>query len=269
MAETSRTPNHAGQAARALTRSGLSVIRVPDDLETLRSHGFPAASGQSTLRTLTRLGLVRPIARGLYEVRDPAGVSRSSFESLLATWLRGNHLTTGWWALAQAHLTNQDVREVVVLTTTNRRDLTVLGRNVRVSKGDEANLWGGRKRDSGLIIATPERAFCDCAGTRPARIPATRIAEALDTFLSSDPRELKRLIGTVKRFKSPVVARRLGYLVEIVAGAEAAAPLLPLIGMSKKPDALDPGDTAAPIVSKWQVRTALSSDELLEHRRVA
>jgi len=246
------------------------VIRVPDDMEILRGFGFPVSSSQSVLRMLARLGLIRPIARGLYEVRDPAGVSRSSFEALLATWFRSDdHLATGWWALAQARLTNQDVREVVVLTDTNRRNLNVLGRNVRVAKVGESELWGGRKRESGLIIATPERAFCDCVGTRPARIPATRIAEALDGFLASDERHLGRLIRAVKRFGSPVAARRLGYLVETIAGPDAAAPLLPLIGSSKKADPLDSGDTTAPIVSKWQIRTRLSADELLEHRRVA
>lgn len=246
------------------------MIHLPDDLGTLERYGFPIASSESSLRTLTRLGLLRPIARGLYEVRDPTGVSRSSFETLLASWFHADaHLATGWWALAQARLTNQDVREVVVLTQTNRRDLTVLGRRVRVVKVKEHELWGGKPRKSGLIIARPERALCDCAGTRPARIPAARIAEALDSFLHADEGALERLIRAVKRFDSPVVARRLGYLVELVAGADAAAPLLPMTGTSKKPDALDPGDTAAPIVSKWQVRTALSAAELLEHRRVS
>jgi predicted transcriptional regulator of viral defense system len=267
---SSSDPIPAGQAARALARSGLSVIRIPDDLQTLHRHGFPMQSSQSALQMLVRLGLLRPIARGLYEVRDPAGVSQSSFEALLGSWFRGGpHLATGWWALAQAHLTTQEVREVVVLTETNRRSVFVLGRRVRVAKVGRDDLWGGRQRRTGLILARPERALCDCVATRPARIPAARTAEALDGFLKVDEHALERLVRAARRFDSPVVARRLGFLVDVVAGPEAAAPFLPLIGASKKPDALEPGDAAAPIINKWQVRTALSVDDLLEHRRVS
>jgi predicted transcriptional regulator of viral defense system len=266
---TRRTPNGAGRAARALARSGLDVVKVPEDLSVLARHGFPEAETVG-LEPLLRLGLVRPAARGLYEVRDARGVSRSSFEKLLAARFAGApHLATGWWVLAKAGLTSQDVREVVVLTTTHRRDLTVAGRTVRVAKVEPDEIWGGRTNESGLFVARPERAFCDCAGTRPTRIPAARIAEALDAYLHSTPRAAERLARATKRTASPVVARRLGYLVELIAGERAAEPLHGLIGRSRKADALDPGDEHSPIVTRWQVRTRLTADDLLEHRRVS
>lgn len=258
-----------GRAARALARSGLDVIRVPDDLPVLAKHGFPEAI-RVGVSPLERLGLVRPVARGLYEVRDQRGVSRSSFEELLAARFAGTpHLVTGWWVLARAGLTNQDVREVVVLTTTNRRGLTLSGRRVHVVTVDPDDLWGGKLCSNGLAVARPERALCDTAGTRPARIPAPRIAEALEAFLRSKPRALELLVRATKRTGSPVVARRLGYLVELIAGEQAAAPLHRLIGVSRKADALDAGDEKAPIVSRWQIRTRLGPEELLEHRRVS
>ena len=105
--------------------------------------------------------------------------------------------------------------------------------------------------------------------TPPARIPAPRIAEALEAFLRSKPRALELLVRATKRTGSPVVARRLGYLVELIAGEQAAAPLHRLIGVSRKADALDAGDEKAPIVSRWQIRTRLGPEELLEHRRVS
>lgn len=269
MAERQRDLTAAGRAAQALARSGLSVVRVPDDLPLLAENGFTEAETVG-LGSLVKLGLVRPVARGLFEVRDPTGVARSSFELLLAARFADRpHLATGWWALARAGLTNQDVREVVVLSATKRRDLIISGRRVRVARVEPQELWGGETRESGLVVARPERAFCDCAGRRPTRIPATRIADALDAFLRSSPTAVQRLVRAVKRFSSPAVARRLGYLVELVAGEEPASAFRPLLGASHKADALDPGDEDAPIVTRWRVRTRLAPAELLEHRRVS
>ncbi|MGZ4532442.1 MAG: hypothetical protein ACXVXP_08830 [Mycobacteriaceae bacterium] len=172
-------------------------------------------------------------------------------------------------ALAQAGLTNQDVREVVVLTQTNRRDLTIQGRRVRVAKVESNELWGGEACESGLVVARPVRAFCDCAGTKLARIPATRMAEALEAFLGSSPHAVQRLSRAVKRFSSPVVARRLGYLVELISGEDAATPFRALLGSSHKADALDPGDQESPIVARWRIRTQRTPEELLEHRRIS
>jgi predicted transcriptional regulator of viral defense system len=269
MARTQRDLSDAGRAARALARSGLAAIRVPQDLPELKRHGFPEAETQG-LAPLLKLGLVRPVARGLYEVRDPGGVTRSPFEELLAgRFADSPHLVTGWWALAQAGLTNQDVRTVVVLTATDRRGLTLAGRRVRVAKARD-DLWGGETRENGLVVARPERAFCDCAGNaRPARIPATRIAEALDAYVDSTPQAVTRLTRAAKRTGSPVVARRIGYLVELVAGEEAARPLHGLFAAPHKADALDPGDDHSPVVAGWQLRTRLTADELLEHRVVS
>jgi predicted transcriptional regulator of viral defense system len=95
------------------------------------------------------------------------------------------------------------------------------------------------------------------------------MAEALEEFLDSSPRAAGRLARAVKRFSSPVVARRLGYLVELIAGEDTARPLRALLGASHKADALDPGDQTAPIVARWQIRTHLTPEELLEHRRVS
>jgi predicted transcriptional regulator of viral defense system len=237
-------------------------------LGKLEGLGLPR--GRRGLETLVRLGLLRPIARGLYEVRSPSGVSQTTFELVLAARFADRpHLVSGWWALALAGLTNQDVREAVVLTISNRRDLDVAGRHAHVVKVDVHQLWGGTKRASGVVVASPERALCDCAGRRSTRIPATRLAEAVDAYLASKPAAAARLAHAVKRYRSPAAARRLGFLVELAAGEDAASPFRSLIGSSNRADALDPGDTRAPIVSRWRVRTQLGADELFEHRHVS
>ena len=244
-------------------------MRVPEDLNTLAELGV--TDGKRGIQALVRLGLLHPIARGIYEVRTPSGVSRSSFELLLAGRLTDRpHLATGWWALAEAGLTNQDVREVVVLTPTNRRDFETAGRRAHMVTVDSPkDLWGGKRRPSGLVVASPERALCDCAARPSTRIPATRLAEAVDAYLHSNPSAGDRLAAAVRRFRSPAAARRLGFLVELTAGEEVAAPFRTLLGKSKKPDALDRGDQNAPIIGHWHVRTWLDADELLEHRHVS
>ena len=261
-------PSPAAQASRALARSGLTVVRVPEDIETLREFGFPEQNREG-IRALRSLDLIRPVGRGIYEVRDPSGRVRGGLERLVAAKLSGTaHLVTGWWALADAQLTNQDVRELVVLTPSKRRGLTLSGKRVHVVAAPEAELWGGRKRASGLIVAEPARALCDCAARRSTRIPAPRLAEALERFLEGrDAR--KRLVWAVDRYHSPVAARRLGFLAELITGEEWRE-LRQLAGRSKRPEPLDPGDdSAAPVNTRWGIRTRLGEDELLEHRRVS
>ena len=157
MTTTQRDLTDAGRAARALSRSGLAIVRVPDDLAVLTNHGLTGR--KRGVQALVRLGLLRSVARGIYEVRDPAGVSRTSFELLLAGRFADQpHLATGWWALAEAGLTSQDVREVVLLATTKRRDFNVVGRHAHVVKVSADALWGGK--------APPQRVGGGLAGTR-------------------------------------------------------------------------------------------------------
>ncbi len=140
-------------------------MRVPEDLDRLAEVGL--ADGKRGVKALVQLGLLHQIARGIYEVRAPDGVSRSSFELLLAGRVADRpHLATGWWALAAAGLTNQDVREVVVLTTTNRRDFRAAGRRAHLVKVDSADdLWGGKRQPSGLVVASPARALSSTLGS--------------------------------------------------------------------------------------------------------
>jgi len=257
------------RAARALARSELDTLRVPEDLEHLHQLGFPERTREA-LRELVELGLLTPVARGLYEVRDSTGLARGGFEKLLAARLAGaEHLVTGWWALARAGLTDQDVREVIVLIGSGRRrPLTLVGRRVRFVTVAPAQIWGGRRTRSGLRIARPERALCDCAGRQATRIPASRIAEALDAFLDSTTDGVDLLRDALKRFDSGAASRRLGYLAEVVSG-RPLPQLRELTRGLKRADPLDRGDEHAPLIPDWRLRSSRSRRELLEHRRVS
>lgn len=214
--------------------------------------------------------MIRRVARGLYEVRDATGTSQSSLELLLAgRFADAPHLVTGWWALGQARLTNQDVREVIILSESRRRSVKVFGRQVRVVVVAPEGLWGGVERPSGLVVASPERALCDAAGRVSCRVPPARLAEVVDGLLRTDADAVERLTRAVERFGSPVVARRLGFITERVAGATAAEPMQSMLGSSRRAEPLGAGDADAPIDRRWHVRTHLGDTELLEHRRVS
>ena len=67
-------------------------------------------------------------------------------------------------------------------------------------------------------------------------------------------------------FGSHTATRRLGYLVELIAGDLAARPLLVGIGNSPTATPLDIGETGGELNSRWRVRTRLSAGALFEHR---
>ncbi len=251
-----------------MTRSGLRTLHLPRDRRVLVEQGIAEDEIAAALVALQRLGMLRHVSHGVYEVHDPNGVSRASFEQLVAARMGDSpHLATGWWALAYHGLTQQEVRAVVVLVATSRRGFVVAGRHVRPAKVAQDRLWGGRLMMSGLRIASAERAICDCAGTQPARIPAPRLAEALERFLGNDRgTRIETLCVALKRFGSHAATRRIGYLVELIAGDLAARPLLVGIGNSPTATPLDIGETGGELNSRWRVRTRLSAGALFEHR---
>ncbi len=260
-------PSRQAAASRALARAGISTLRIPEDLPVLRSLGFPENT-EAGLRALKHLGLIKQVRRGLYEVREPTGRSKARLEDLLAARFGDTpHLVSGWWALGHHQLTNQHVREVVVLATRARRPMEIAGTLTRTLVTPADEIWGGRRQANGLNIAKPERALCDCVMRRNARIPAPRLAESLERFIEqSNSRD--RLVRAIRKYNSPVVARRLGYLVEAVTG-ERWPEVLAMTGTSHRLDPLDPGDETSRAVHEWQIRTHLTLSELLEHRVVS
>jgi predicted transcriptional regulator of viral defense system len=93
------------------------------------------------------------------------------------------------------------------------------------------------------------------------------LAEALERFLGNDREtRIETLRVALERFKAHAATRRIGYLVELIAGDVAAGPLLAGIGKSPTATPLDIGETGGELNSRWRIRTRLSVDALLEHR---
>jgi len=78
---------------------------------------------------------------------------------------------------------------------------------------------------------------------------------------------LSRLVKATKRYETAAVSRRLGFLVELLVGADAAAPFLRLRGPSNKYVPLSPFQPAkGPADSKWRVHVNIEPELLLAHR---
>jgi len=78
---------------------------------------------------------------------------------------------------------------------------------------------------------------------------------------------VSRLVTAARRFDTAAVSRRLGFLVELLAGATAATPLLRLRGASNKYVPLSPFQPAeGPADSTWRVHVNIEPELLLAHR---
>jgi predicted transcriptional regulator of viral defense system len=118
----------------------------------------------------------------------------------------------------------------------------------------------------GPAIARPERAILDCLSDRRFGVSLPQTAEAIDLGLRSGL-GVPRLLKAARRHQNAAVSRRLGFLLELLAGPSAAAPLLALRGTSNSYVALSPfGASKGPADSTWRVHVNIQIDALLAHR---
>jgi predicted transcriptional regulator of viral defense system len=91
-------------------------------------------------------------------------------------------------------------------------------------------------------------------------------AEAVDRALP-DHTDLGRLARAAERYGNAAVARRLGYLLELLHGSEAAEPLFPLRGRSHAHVLLSSsGPDKGPTSPRWNLRVNVDPDALTSER---
>jgi predicted transcriptional regulator of viral defense system len=96
----------------------------------------------------------------------------------------------------------------------------------------------------------------------------SQTVEALDLALRRSPRFAASLATAAKRYRNAATARRLGFLVEQLAGPDVAAPFQALLGSSRAATLLDPsGGRTGAYASRWRVRVNADLDALLAHRQ--
>jgi predicted transcriptional regulator of viral defense system len=171
---------------------------------------------------------------------------------------RHPHLVTGGAAFSRAGLSDQSFRTIIVLTAHPQRPWGWLGESVRYLRVRPAMLWGGRTyAGSGSTkIARPARAVLDCISHPRWGVTLQEIAKAIWKEERLRPGFVDDLASDAARYGNALAARRLGYLVEQVAGRDSARAFLPLRGRSNAVVPLLPraASLEGSIDSTWRLR---------------
>jgi predicted transcriptional regulator of viral defense system len=256
----------------ALNRRALNVgrhpaIRLDEDMQALDAATGSRRRSQDALRQLTRDGRLRRVRRGVYLLVAPTGSTDARVLPLIDAVTPRPYLITAGGALAELDLSDQHFFRVIVLSSHRLRDWRWQSDDVRYALVAPERIWGLSTPD-GPRVALPERAILDCLANPRWGVTLAQTAEAIDRAVP-DRTSPERLAQAAERYGSAAVARRLGYLLELLHGPDAAIPLLPLRGRSHARvllalSAPDQGPTSP----RWGLRINIDPDALLAHRFV-
>jgi predicted transcriptional regulator of viral defense system len=252
---------------RAIDAGRHPVVRLDEDMKALDVATGSRRRSQDALRQLTRDGRMRRVRRGVYLLVAPTGSTDVRVMSLIDAVTPRPYLITAGRALAEFDLSDQHFFHVVVLTSHRLGDWSWQGDEVRYALVAPERIWGVSILN-GSQIALPARAFLDCLANPRWGVTPAQTAEALDRAVP-DRTSPAHLGQAAERYGNAAVARRLGYLLELLHGPDAAAPLLPLRGRSHAhvllaPSASDQGPTSP----RWGLRVNVDPDALLAHRLI-
>ena len=252
---------------RALNAERHPVVRLDEDIEALDATTGSRRRSRDALRQLNRDGRLRRVRRGIYLLVAPTGSTDARVLPLIDTVTPRPYLITAGRALAELSLSDQHFFRVIVLTSHRLNDWSWQGDEVRYALVAPERIWGLSTPD-GPQVALPERAILDCLANPRWGVSLAQAAEALDRAVPGHTSP-ERLAQAAERYGSPAVARRLGYLLELLHGPDAAEPLLPLRGRSHanvllSASAPDRGPTSP----RWGLRINIDPDALVAHRLV-
>ena len=201
---------------------------------------------------------------------DLTGGVRIGILDLIAALTPDPYLVTGGRALQFHGLVDQHYRRVQVLVATQLRPWSWRGDEVHYVRTEDSLRRGvTRTRKTAARVAAPARAIADSLGHTQWGVTLSQTVEALDAMLARDADFADALAVEVARQGNHALARRVGFLVSHMAGAQAARPFLPLLGTSKAATPLQSGAPATgSIDGTWQVRVNVELERLLQHRQV-
>lgn len=255
------------RAAALAGRAGIVVL--DEDIVALDEVTGSRSRSHSLVERLERADRVRRVRRGVYVLVDATGGVRVGVLDLIAALTPNRYLVTGGRALQFHELTDQHFRRVHVLVAGQMRSWSWRGDDVRYVRTERSLRGWVRTRKTRARIASPPCAIADSLGHPRWGVTLAQVVEALDTMLTRDPDFADALAAEVVRQDSHALARRLGFLVSKLAGAEAARPFLPLRGDSKAATPLQAGGPSdGPIDRSWQLRVNVDLERLLQHREV-
>lgn len=247
-----------------LAGAGRTVFRADE------APGLVGLSREVTrdrLKTLEHHGWVKRLARGLYLVIPlEAGPQRSWTEdpAIIASQLVRPSYISFWSALHFHGLTEQVPAVVTVATRRSHAPMDILGLrylftalSARKFFGFEPS-WVGHQQVS---MATPEKAILDSLD-HPER--AGGVSEVAKAIVSRGEKlDGQRLLQNLLRMEAGAVAKRLGFLLEIL---DVGTSLLTAVKAELRTgySLLDPSLPArGHYLSRWKLRLNVSVDEIL------
>jgi predicted transcriptional regulator of viral defense system len=250
---------------RANAQRRYPVVLLDEDMEALDDSTGGRRRSHDALRQLTADGRLRQVRRGAYVLGAPTGGSDARLLAILDAVTPRPYLVTAGRALAETGLSDQHFFRVVVLAAGRLAEWSWQGEQVYYVESAPDRIWGELGPD-GPAIARPERAILDCLADRRFGVSLPQTAEAIDRAMRIGM-PLSRLVKATRRYETAAVSRRLGFLVELLVGADAAAPFLRLRGASNKYVPLSPFQPAkGPADSTWRVHVNIEPELLLAHR---
>jgi predicted transcriptional regulator of viral defense system len=243
------------------------VVRLDEDVEALDATTGSRRRSQDALRQLSRDGRLRRVRRGLYLLVAPTGSTDVRLLGLIDAVTPRPYLVTAGRALTEFNLSDQHFFRVIVLTSHRLNDWTWQGDQVHYALLTPERIWG-LCTPNGPSIALPERAILDCLANPRWGVSIAQTTEAVDRAVPGCTSP-ERLARAAERYRSAAVARRLGYLLELLHGAAAAEPLLALRGRSHAHVPLSASASdRGPSSPRWGLRINVDPDALLAHRLV-
>lgn len=255
--------------ARNAQACGRPHVILDEDLVVADRLSGGRTASIAALRHLRAAGRLDHVRRGLDVLLDATGVARVDTEALIEAATPGPHLVTAGRALELHNLSDQRFREVVVLVSAPKRPFRWRGDHVKFVATDPARIWGSTV-SHGVSLASPERALLDSLARRSWGVSLSQCVEALDRALGRWPAFETQLARSASRYRNAAVARRFGYLVEQLSGADRAVPFDALRGSSNAMTLLDPsGPGDGPLDRRWRLRVNIDLDAVLDHRTIS
>jgi predicted transcriptional regulator of viral defense system len=247
-------------------RPGIVVLEA--DLPALEERFGSRARSRALIHRLERSGRLRQVRRGAYTMVDAGGNVRAEILDLVAALTPKPYAVTAGAALQFHGLTDQHFRLLVVLVNTQLRPWSYRGQTIRYARtGRRLVGVGTRSRRTVAVVANPARAVADSLDHPAWGVTLPQVAEAIDRLLKRDLAFADTLAAEVADSYGHALARRLGYVITVLAGADAARPFLLLRGRSKAATKLSAsGPERGPLDTTWGVRVNVDRAVLTQHR---
>jgi predicted transcriptional regulator of viral defense system len=244
---------------RAALFAGRPGIAVPSaDLEVANER-IGNQRARDALKRLVRSDRVRSVRKDLAVLPDSLGRVTVELPELIEVVAPSRHLITGGSAVEHHGLTNQHSFSTFVLVPNQISGFSFRGEKASFVTTRPERIWGWEEQ--GPHFATPERAILDAVSSSRYGVPLSMAIDALHKAVEADPKFLSRLVEAARRYNSPIVARRLGVLVDRLFGGDAASPFRELRGKSRTPVRLrSSGMDDGVVDSTWNVLVNASTE---------